>query len=151
MYVGLTNRFSTTIEINPPYPQANALRTWYCNQYIIGRICAWTYTRTNFEMLTYLKGPTKWTNAYCVHNEEHRSNMLSFICSFRRRDSTDCRNPTAKSSKCTKYSYMHCYKFLPLFSNNKKLICGIIVFSRVKYSTYMLKSHYKMRTNDFVS
>ncbi|XP_075106605.1 replication protein A 70 kDa DNA-binding subunit A isoform X3 [Nicotiana tabacum] len=25
---GLTNRFSTTIEINPPYPQANVLRTW---------------------------------------------------------------------------------------------------------------------------
>nr|XP_016487326.1 PREDICTED: replication protein A 70 kDa DNA-binding subunit A-like isoform X2 [Nicotiana tabacum]XP_018626539.1 replication protein A 70 kDa DNA-binding subunit A-like isoform X3 [Nicotiana tomentosiformis] len=28
IHEGLANRFSTTIEINPPYPQAKALRTW---------------------------------------------------------------------------------------------------------------------------
>ncbi|WMV46759.1 hypothetical protein MTR67_040144 [Solanum verrucosum] len=27
-FVGLTSRFNTTIEINPPYPQAAELRTW---------------------------------------------------------------------------------------------------------------------------
>ncbi|KAH0776296.1 hypothetical protein KY290_007707 [Solanum tuberosum] len=27
-FVGLTSKFNTTIEINPPYPQAAELRTW---------------------------------------------------------------------------------------------------------------------------
>jgi len=28
-YTGLTSRFATTIQINPPYPQVAALRKWY--------------------------------------------------------------------------------------------------------------------------
>ncbi|XP_070021499.1 replication protein A 70 kDa DNA-binding subunit A-like isoform X2 [Nicotiana tabacum] len=32
---GLTNKFSTRIEINPPYPQANALRTAQQNEQML--------------------------------------------------------------------------------------------------------------------
>lgn len=82
LHIGLTTRFATTIQIDPPYSQVATLKARYFSYKKTHACIPLTHIKYIFVTVFYLQDENKQSIVDCIQEKEYSFTMISVVHFF---------------------------------------------------------------------